>query len=55
MEDMILIGAYARGSSPEIDKAIEALPLINAFLRQDAAESHNLEDSLAQLALLAKA
>ncbi|MDR2076461.1 MAG: FliI/YscN family ATPase, partial [Desulfovibrio sp.] len=55
MEDMILIGAYARGASPEIDKAIEALPLINAFLRQDAAESHDLEGSLAQLALLAKA
>jgi flagellum-specific ATP synthase len=55
MEDMILIGAYARGSSPEVDKAVEALPLINAFLRQDVAETHDLESSLAQLALLAKA
>ncbi|MDR2160675.1 MAG: FliI/YscN family ATPase [Desulfovibrio sp.] len=55
MEDMIVIGAYASGSNPELDKAIESLPLINAFLRQDVAEAHSLESSLSQLALLAEA
>lgn len=55
VEDMINIGAYASGSNPDIDKAISALPLINAFLRQNIADSHSLQDSLAQLSLLAHA
>ena len=55
VEDMINIGAYAHGSNPEIDKAISSLPLINAFLRQDVADKHSLEDSFAQLSLLAHA
>lgn len=53
VEDMINIGAYARGSNPEIDKAIETRPLANAFLRQDVGESVSFEDSMAQLAGLA--
>jgi flagellum-specific ATP synthase len=54
VEDMINIGAYAQGSNPEIDKAIETLPLANAFLRQDVSLSVSLQDSLAQLQLLAE-
>ena len=54
VEDMINIGAYAKGSNPEIDKAIETMPLINAFLKQDITEQRTLEDSFAQLAALAK-
>ena len=53
VEDMINIGAYAQGSNPEIDKAIETRPLANAFLRQDVSEPVSLEDSLRQLSLLA--
>ena len=53
VEDMINIGAYAQGSNPEIDKAIETRPLTNAFLRQDVIEPVSLEDSLRQLSLLA--
>ena len=55
VEDMINIGAYAHGSNPDIDKAISSLPLINAFLRQDVGDKHSLEDSFAQLSLLAHA
>lgn len=53
VEDMINIGAYAHGSNPEIDKAIDTLPLLEAFLRQDVTECVTLADSLAQLNLLA--
>ena len=53
VEDMINIGAYAHGSNPEIDKAIDTRALSNAFLRQDVGDSVNLADSLTQLNLLA--
>lgn len=53
VEDMINIGAYAKGSNPEIDEAIAAMPAINAFLCQDVDDPQNLEESLAQLRALA--
>ena len=53
VEDMINIGAYAKGSNPEIDKAMETLPLANAFLRQDVSVAVSLKDSLTQLRQLA--
>ena len=34
-EDLIRIGAYVRGSSPQVDRAVELLPAILAFLRQE--------------------
>ncbi len=34
-EDLINIGAYVKGSSPEIDTAIAKVPQINEFLQQD--------------------
>lgn len=33
-EDLINIGAYAKGSNPQVDRAIEKIDAINAFLRQ---------------------
>ena len=53
VEDMINIGAYAPGSNPDIDKAIESLPRIKEFLRQDITQQSPLEDSFAKLAFLA--
>jgi flagellum-specific ATP synthase len=35
-EDLVRIGAYQRGSDGQLDRAIEFLPAINAFLRQEA-------------------
>jgi flagellum-specific ATP synthase len=55
VEDMINIGAYAHGSNPEIDKAIETRPLSEAFLRQDVSEPCSLEQSFAALTQLAGA
>ncbi|MHC4660974.1 MAG: FliI/YscN family ATPase [Planctomycetota bacterium] len=51
-EDLINIGAYARGSNPEIDRAIVKMPLINKFLRQDLTESSTLEDAVAGLRII---
>lgn len=42
-EDEISLGAYAKGSVPEVDRAIEMLPRMNAFLRQGIYERDNLE------------
>ncbi|MDQ7031530.1 MAG: flagellar protein export ATPase FliI [Desulfonauticus sp.] len=49
VEDMINIGAYAKGSNPEIDKAIELIEPINNFLRQPVEEKSTLEDSFLRL------
>lgn len=38
-KDMINIGAYKRGSNPELDSVIKILPEIKAFLRQDKSVS----------------
>ncbi len=48
-EDLINIGAYQRGSNPEIDLAIDMIPTINAFLKQRINEAFPFEDSLDQL------
>ncbi|HEX5338080.1 MAG TPA: flagellar protein export ATPase FliI, partial [Gallionella sp.] len=54
--DLISVGAYMRGSDPDLDTAIAAYPHLEAFLRQSIGERVGLEDSRAQLeALLAGA
>jgi flagellum-specific ATP synthase len=37
-EDLITIGAYAKGSNPEVDKAIAIMNEVNAFLRQNVSD-----------------
>jgi len=55
VEDMVNIGAYARGANPEIDRAIDMIGPINTFLRQDVAERQNLEECFqAVIALVGK-
>ena len=54
VEDMVNIGAYARGSNPEIDEAIAAMPGINAFLCQDVGDPQTMEESLEKLRALAQ-
>ena len=49
VEDMVNIGAYAKGSNPEIDKALEVINPINEFLQQSVQEKASLEDSFEQL------
>ncbi len=45
-EDLINVGAYARGTNPEIDEAIKKLPEIKKFLIQDIDEKSGFEDTI---------
>ena len=51
-EDLINIGAYAAGSNPEIDYAIQMIGNINAYLQQDVADTVTFEDSIEDLIAL---
>jgi flagellum-specific ATP synthase len=45
-EDLIQIGAYTKGSSPQIDQAIQFQPAIEAYLRQAVAEQSTYRETL---------
>ncbi len=47
--DLLALGAYVRGSDPTTDDAIDRMPAIEAFLRQDAAEASTLAEAIAGL------
>jgi len=51
-EDLISIGAYARGSDPKIDEAIDMIEPIEEFLRQGAEEAEQPEIAERRLATL---
>jgi flagellum-specific ATP synthase len=53
-EDLINVGAYVRGSNPEIDLAVHAHAGIIKFLRQSVNEQPTLEESRKALLELAK-
>ncbi|MCM3742832.1 flagellar protein export ATPase FliI [Sporosarcina luteola] len=52
-EDLINIGAYKRGTSREIDEAIEYEAHITNFLKQSYQENVQMEDSIEELISLA--
>jgi flagellum-specific ATP synthase len=52
-EDLINIGAYEKGSNPEVDKAIAKIDEINDFLTQGINEEANYEDTIKQLIKIA--
>lgn len=45
-KDLIDVGAYVKGSNPKIDRAIEKIDQINAFLRQDVYEKFSLDETI---------
>jgi flagellum-specific ATP synthase len=53
--DLIAVGAYAPGSDPETDRAIQVHPVIRAFLQQSLDEKHDFPTSRQQLLALARA
>lgn len=53
-EDLINVGAYQRGSNPEVDRAIEMYPKLREFLRQDMNEPVSLAHSVSQLTALCR-
>jgi flagellum-specific ATP synthase len=48
-EDLINIGAYAKGSNPKIDQAIAVNDRINQFLRQNVEDTGSVAETLAQM------
>lgn len=48
-EDLISIGAYQRGSNPQVDQAIALMPVIEQFLAQGAREINSWEQTLITL------
>ncbi len=52
-EELIRLGAYRRGSSAQVDEAIDRLPKIKDYLKQDASTGIAFRDTVAQLERLA--
>jgi len=48
-KDLIDVGAYSKGTDPKIDKSIELIDEINAFLRQGINEKSSLRDTVDKL------
>ncbi len=54
-EDLIRIGAYQKGSSPQVDKAVELRPALLAFLRQDVDQRNDFAETRTTMDRLAAA
>jgi flagellum-specific ATP synthase len=52
MEELIRLGAYRPGSSPEVDEAIGFHPALEAFLSQDKEDSTSLAEGYQRLAAI---
>ena len=50
--DLITVGAYRKGSDPQLDRAVQLWPLIESFLSQSLHEPVSLGNSVAQLEAL---
>jgi len=48
-EDLISVGAYAKGTRPAVDTAVEKLPAINEFLRQRLDEASTFAETRRRL------
>ena len=48
-KDLILIGAYKRGSDPRVDYAIDKIDKVNGFLKQGVYEKETFEGTLKKL------
>ncbi len=53
-EDLINIGAYKKGSNPNIDYAVEKINATNEFLMQDVESKYTFEETVAMLEELYK-
>jgi len=48
-EDLIRIGAYKAGADDELDRAVEAMPLLRGFLEQDSRERVPMDETITRL------
>lgn len=55
MEDLIQIGAYQQGTSPQVDLAIRLMPAVRVFLQQQVSELASFDETSQQLQTLAEA
>jgi flagellum-specific ATP synthase len=56
MEELIRLGAYRKGSDPNVDRAIAIYPKLEAFLGQQRDETTTIAEGYAMLkALIAEA
>jgi flagellum-specific ATP synthase len=51
--DLIAVGAYQKGSDPQVDQAIEMWPQLRKFLQQEVDEPMTLEQAIEALDVLA--
>jgi flagellum-specific ATP synthase len=51
--DLINIGAYVKGSDRRIDRALQYIDSVNAFLKQDMSDRDSLAGAVAKMKLLA--
>jgi flagellum-specific ATP synthase len=51
-EDLIVMGAYQRGSNPQVDEAIQYKQSIDEFLTQEVEESTTPDETREQMARL---
>jgi flagellar biosynthesis/type III secretory pathway ATPase len=47
--DLVVLGAYVKGTEPELDEAIARMPRIESFLRQDVTEKSALDTTVGLL------
>jgi len=52
-EDLINLGAYAAGSNPRLDAAIQARPRLLDFLKQDAHATSTLDETISHMQQIA--
>jgi len=50
VRDLVNIGAYVKGSDPEVDTALLVMPALNNFLQQDVSDVSNFDKTLNLLA-----
>ena len=48
-KELVQVGAYQKGSDPDMDTALRTIPHITDFLTQKMNESSSLDDSIAAL------
>lgn len=55
VQDLIRIGAYVKGTSPQVDKVVELMPHVNSFVQQNLSNRLSFADTKAAMNRLAAA
>jgi FliI/YscN family ATPase len=50
VRDLVNIGAYVKGSDPEVDTALLVMPALNSFLQQTSSDASSFDQTLKMLA-----